>query len=115
MLLELSGHDLGEIQALKEMFDDACFHITDNHISVEVSLKDADSQKLDEKYGVYGCILQMYYDKIDIGAITVEQRFHIIDTLNTTKEFFEAMCGTGVSYNSETVDKLLMYFAGEKV
>lgn len=112
ILFELSMHDLEEVQALKELFDDACFSITDKHISVEMSLKDADSQKLDEKSGVYGCILQMYYDKINVSAINEEQRIRIIDTLNATKEMFEAMCGKGVSYHSETVEKLLVYFAG---
>lgn len=110
MLLELSEHDLEEIQALKELFDDACFNITDNHISVEMSLKDADCQKVDKNYGVYSCILQMYYDKIDVGAIDIEQRAKIIDTINATKEMFEAMCRDGVSYQTETIDKLLMYF-----
>lgn len=114
MLLELSDYDLEEIQALKEMFDDACFNITDNHISLEMSLKDAGSQELDKKCGVYGCILQMYYDKIDVGIINEAQRVRIIDTINATKEFLEAMCGNGVSYHSETFDKLLEYFAGEK-
>lgn len=115
MLLELSDYELEEIQALKEMFDNACFSITDNQFSVEMSLEDADSQKLDKKCGVYGCILQMYYDKIDVGSIDEAQQIRIIDILNATKEFFEAMCGNGVSYDSETVDKLLVYFAGWKV
>ncbi len=71
MLLELSEYDLEELRALQELFDDACFNITDNHISLEISLNDADYQKVDKKDGVYGCILQMYYDKIDVGVVSL--------------------------------------------
>ena len=110
MVLKLSEADIEEIKALQEMFHDACFNITENHISVEMNLKDVNCQKVDKKVGVYGCILQMYYDKIDVDVILAEQRAEIIHTLHATKEMFEAMCGKGVSFNSETVDKLLVYF-----
>ena len=40
MVLKLSEADIEEIKALKEIFHDACFNITENHISVEMNLKD---------------------------------------------------------------------------
>lgn len=77
---------------------------------VEINNDDAEEKISGEKQDIYGCILQMYYDKIDVKSINVEQKTKISNLLNATKEIFEAFCGKGVSFDSQTIDKLLMYF-----
>ena len=83
------------------------FDIADDHISVEVNIDDAEAKVSAEKQDIYGCILQMYYDKIDVKVIGVEQRTKISNVLNATKEIFESFCGKGVSFDTQTIDKLL--------
>lgn len=109
MLLQLSEEEIEELQSLQELFDDGDIELGVSEVSFTVDLAH-EGEQLPPKQGVYGFILEMYYNKIPVTEVDVEYRCEIQRMLVATNEFWQSVLRFNGYSGSALLERLVAFF-----